>query len=297
MNNLTIPKGKIDVVIDTAIAVGYYMECDEQFAIGYMLKDETFDIKAFYLEVISGDFEHWYNCRRTGVTDLLDATNRKDLYPVIKKGGTRRLDPVNPERSEAAVDLIERAKGYTKENPLYVFAIGPLTNVGTALLLDPSISEKIVVVWVGGHNFDYPDTDEYNLKCDVNGTNAVFESDVPLILVPCMGVSSKLVVTTDECVEALEGKNALGDYIIDYLHKMAPEAETFKNMKRIIWDGVAPALFLQKEQELVQYEITHRPTVSEDKHWVFNDASKKIIYVKDIDAEKLKKHMLDTISK
>lgn len=295
MNNLTIPKGKIDVVIDTAIAVGYYMECDEQFAIGYMLNEEKFDIKAFYLDLTAD--EHWYSCRYNAVKDLLDATGNSDKYSLIKRGGNRRLDINNPEKSEPVLDLIERAKNYTKENPLYVFAIGTMTNIGTALLLDPSISEKIVVVWVGGHSFDHVDTDEYNLKSDLAASKVMLESDTPLILVPCMGVSSKLLVSTDECVKALEGKNALGDYIIDYLHKMAPDAYKFKNMKRIIWDGVAPALFLQNDMELVQYEIADRPTVSDDKHWVFNDESKKILYAYDIDVEKLKKHMLDTISK
>lgn len=295
MNNLTLPKGKIDVVIDTAIAVGYYMECDEQFAIGYMLKDDMFNIKAFYLDVNKD--EHWYQCRSNAVKDLLDATDKKDMYPLIKRGGTRQLDVNNPEKSEPVMDLIERAKGYTKENPLYVFAIGPATNIGTALLLDPSISEKIVVLWVGGHSFDHEDTNEYNLQKDFAASKVLMESDTPLILVPCMGVSSKLIVTTDECVEAFEGKDALSEYILDYLHKMAPDAERFKAMKRIIWDGVAPALFLQKEQELVKYRVENRPIISEDKHWVFENENKKILYAYDIDVEKLKKHMFDTISK
>ena len=291
MHNLKLPKGKIDVVIDTAIAVGYYMECDEQFAIGYMLNEEKFNIKAFYLDLTQND--HWYSCRYNAVKDLLIATDNEDKCSLIKKGGNRRLDISNPEKSESVLDLIERAKKYSKENPLYVFAIGTMTNIGTALLLDPSIAENIVFMWVGGHSFDHYDTDEYNLKSDFAAAKIVLESDVPLILVPCMGVSSKLVVSTDECVEALDGKNALGDYIIDYLHKMAPNEENFKAMKRIIWDGVGPALFLQNEQELVQYEIADRPTVSDDKHWVFKNDGRKIIYAKDINAEKLKEHMFE----
>ena len=124
----------------------------------------------------------------------------------------------------------------------------------------------------------------------------MLESDVPLILVPCMGVSSKLTVSTKECVEALSGKSKIGDYIIDYLHKMAPIQENFDRMVRIIWDGVGPALFLQEEQELVSYEICERPLVSEDKHWMFSGTDKKILYAKDIDPEKTKAHMLKALS-
>ena len=295
MNNLKLPKGKFDVVVDTAIAVGYYMECDEQFAIGYMLKEDVFDIKAFYLDLTAD--EHWYGCRYNAVKDLLDVTGNSDKYSLIKRGGNRRLDVNNPERSESALDLVQRAKNYSEENPLYVFAIGTMTNIATALLIDPSISKNIVIVWVGGHSFEYEDTNEYNLKSDFAASKIVLESSAPLILIPCMGVASKLLVTTDECVEAFDGKDALCEYILDYLHKMAPDAYKFKNMKRIIWDGLAPALFLQENQELVKYRVENRPTVSEDMHWVFNNESKKILYAYDIDVEKLKKHMLDTNSK
>lgn len=293
MNSIKIPKEKIDVVVDTAIATGYYMECDEQFAIGYLLRKENFDIKAFYLELTQD--EHWLDCRKRGVTDLLDATDKKDMYNIITKGGTRRLDINNPEKSEPAIDLINRAKNYTTENPLYVFAIGPLTNIGTALTIDPTIEDKIVVVWVGGHSFDHPDTAEYNLICDLDATNVVFNSNVPLILIPCRGVSEKLVVKAKDFEDTCSGRNQLCDYIIDYLHKMAPEQEQFNNLNRIIWDGVIGPLFTQKEQELVQYEICDRPYVTEDKHWAFRDDCRKIIYVKDIDADKVRDDMINSL--
>lgn len=293
MTNLTIPKGKIDVVIDTAIAVGYYMECDEQFAIGYMLKQDKFDIKAFYLELTVDD--HWLSCRRTGVTDLLDATGRKDLYSVITKGGTRRLELGNPEKSEPALDLIERSKNYSAQKPLYVFAIGPLTNVGTALTLDPTLAQRIVVVWVGGHSFDSPDTAEYNLICDLEASNTVLKSDTPLILIPCKGVSEKLKVGAVEFEKNCLGRNELCNYISDYLHKMAPEQKKFDKMVRIIWDGVAGPLFTQKEQELVQYKICDRPYITEDKRWAFVNDGRKIIYVYDIDPERVKEDMLKAL--
>ena len=45
--------------------------------------------------------------------------------------------------------MIEKAMSSPSEDPLYVVAIGAITNVASALLLAPEIVHKIVVVWLG----------------------------------------------------------------------------------------------------------------------------------------------------
>ena len=56
LKNLEIPKGKIDVVLDTDA----YNEVDDQFAIAYMLKHEDkFNVKALYAAP-------FFNARSTG---------------------------------------------------------------------------------------------------------------------------------------------------------------------------------------------------------------------------------------
>ena len=50
--------------------------------------------------------------------------------------------------SEAARDLIRRA--LSGDEPLYVAAIGAPTNIASAIMMEPEIIRKIVVVWLGG---------------------------------------------------------------------------------------------------------------------------------------------------
>ena len=38
-----------------------------------------------------------------------------------------------------------------REAPLYVVAIGAVTNVISAILMAPEIMERIVVIWLGAH--------------------------------------------------------------------------------------------------------------------------------------------------
>ena len=42
------------------------------------------------------------------------------------------------------------------------------------------------MVWLGGHVFNWPDTNEFNLKQDIGGAQVLFDSGAPVVLVPCM---------------------------------------------------------------------------------------------------------------
>ena len=74
-----------------------------------------------------------------------------DCADKVYRGSNRYLDSYDqPVESAAAAHLVEAALTASAESPLYVLAIGALTNVASALLLAPEISERIVVVWDGG---------------------------------------------------------------------------------------------------------------------------------------------------
>ena len=84
-------------------------------------------------------------------------------------------------RSDTAADLIERASASDAADPLYVVAIGAITNVSAAILLEPSIIEKIVVVWLGGTDTARGSAREFNLGQDLLGSQTLFDCGVPLV--------------------------------------------------------------------------------------------------------------------
>ena len=64
-------------------------------------------------------------------------------------------------------DLIRRAVAAPDDDLFYVVAIGAITNdVAAALLLEPDLVRKIVVVWLGGNTHHQPSTMEFNLMQD-----------------------------------------------------------------------------------------------------------------------------------
>jgi hypothetical protein len=139
-------------------------------------------------------------------------------------------DDEKPIESAAARDLVKRAM--EGEGPLYVLAIGAITNVASAILMEPKILDKIVVVWLGGQPVHFKSALEFNLMQDVKASQLIFDSGVPLVLIPCMTVASHLTVTREEMEGRLIGKSKIGTYlgkiVTDNFHDEAiPQSDRF----------------------------------------------------------------------
>ena len=183
IRSLEKPKGRVDVVIDTDT----YNEIDDQYALSYLIKsDEKLDLKAIYAVP-------FFNEKSTGPADgmeksyreimnVLTLLEREDLKEHVYRGSTEYLpSETEPVISDAAKDLAKRAMDYTEEHPLYVVAIAAITNVASALLLNPDIKNRIVLIWLGGNATNWPDNKEFNLYQDVAGARIVFGCGVPLV--------------------------------------------------------------------------------------------------------------------
>jgi inosine-uridine nucleoside N-ribohydrolase len=81
--------------------------------------------------------------------------------------------------------------------------------------MEPKIREKIVVVWLGGQPLSFPSAREFNLLQDIPAAQILFDSGVPLVLIPCMQVASHLTVTAEEMKNRLWGKSEVGTYLAD----------------------------------------------------------------------------------
>ena len=157
LKNLSVPKGKIDVALDTDT----YNEIDDQFALAYLLSSkEKLNTKAIYAAP-------FFNARSNGPEEGMEKSYAeiknilslmKENVEVFKGSKSYLADENTPVESDAADDLIKRAKSYSAEKPLYVVAIGAITNIASALIKAPEIAENIVIVWLGGHARHFHDT-------------------------------------------------------------------------------------------------------------------------------------------
>ena len=243
LRRLERPEGRIRAVLDTDA----YNEIDDQFALAYMLqKTEIFDIQAltaapFHNEKSSGPGEGMRLSHRE-ILHILKLMDREELRDMVFEGSDAYLpSETAPVESRAARELIRLAAD--PDDLLYIIAIGAITNVASALLLDPSLAERCVVVWLGGHGWHWPNTEEFNMRQDVAAARVVFGSGAPVVQFPCMGVVSELRTTGPELEHWLRGKNALCDYLVAHTNDEVSGYAGGTAWSRVIWDVSAVAWF------------------------------------------------------
>ncbi len=185
MKNLSVPQGKIDVVLDTDA----YNEIDDQFAISYMLKyHEKFNIKGIcaapFYNANSSSPEDGMEKSYDEILKLLDLSENEHLKQKVYKGSKEYLnDEKTPVESPAADFMAESANGYSPENPLYIVVIGAITNVASAILKNPKMTENCIIVWLGGHGVHVPHgASEFNMKQDIAAARIVFGCGVTVWL-------------------------------------------------------------------------------------------------------------------
>ena len=158
----------------------------------------------------------------------------------VYRGSTLPLrDEYTPVESEAAQKIVEMSQNYSEEKPLYIVAIGAITNVASAILLDPSIINRIVVVWLGANAHHYPNNSEFNLNGDVAAARAVMKSKVPFVSLPCVGVVSAFTTSEPELRHWLSGKSTLCDYLVENTVSAAEKYAKGRPWTRVIWDVCA----------------------------------------------------------
>ncbi|MDE2950451.1 MAG: nucleoside hydrolase [Chloroflexota bacterium] len=263
ISRLGAPAGKVRMVLDTDT----YNEIDDQFALVYaLLSPERLSVEAIYAAP-------FHNSRSTGPGDGMEKSYEEILRLLdflgrsadgfVFRGSTEYLGGEQQPQDNAAVrDLIDKALASPADDPLYVVAIGAITNVASALLLAPEIIEKIVVVWLGGHHLNWPHTREFNLAQDVPAAQVVLDSGVPLVLVPCMGVTSHLLTTLPELRATIGGSNPVGDYFCQIFKEYRPDSF---GASSVIWDISTIAWLLNSDW--APSNLVHSPVLTDQVTW------------------------------
>ncbi len=254
---LTPPAGPACAVLDTDT----YNEIDDQFALVYaLLSPEAVELEAVYAAP-------FHNNRSDGPADgmtksyeeigrVLDKLGR-DMEGFAFRGSQEWLTSAEtPVPSEAASDLVERAMA-NRDGPLYVLAIGAITNVASALLMEPRLVERIVLVWLAGQPHYWHTAKEFNLAGDLTASRVIFDSGVPLVQFPCTHVTEQLRTTLPELERYVKDRGPLGDYLYETTRDYVGEGVA---RSKVIWDIVAVAYLA--ESGWAPTRLVHAPRVT-----------------------------------
>jgi hypothetical protein len=104
----------------------------------------------------------------------------------VSLGATGKLKSLQePDRSPGVAAIIDEAKRTDSNLPLYVAVGGGLTEVASALLLEPEIASKFTLIWIGGAPYSTGGHGEYNFEIDPLAAQHIFnDTDVPIWQVP-----------------------------------------------------------------------------------------------------------------
>jgi hypothetical protein len=254
------PAGVVRAVVDTDT----YNEIDDQFAVVYaLLSPGRIRAEALYAAP-------FHNERSTGPADgmlksydelhrLLDRLPRHRA--AVHRGARTWLSaPDQPVPSPAATDLVERAS--TAGEPLFVVALGAPTNVASALLMEPGIADRIVVVWLGGNPRYWHRAVEFNVEQDMHASHVLLDSGVPLVHVPCRNVTEHLRTTQAEVDRFVRGYGAIGDYLADIY---AGHFSDHFARSKVLWDVGAVAWLVNPDW--VPTAVVHSPLLTSAGTW------------------------------
>ena len=298
LKNLQVPEGCVDVVLDTDA----FNEVDDQYAIAYLLgSKEKLNTVAIYAAPFTNSkskgpqegMEKSYH----EIFKILELLGEEEMKKNVFKGSESYL-PSETEAvvSPAALDLCERAEKYSPENPLYVVALGAITNVASALVLKPEIKENIVVVWLGGHGHNFPKTDEFNMRQDIAGVRVVMGCGVPFVRLPCKGVVSAFRISRPELEEWLLGKSELADYLTTITIREAQRYTDSEIWTRVIWDVTAVAWLLNDGERFMNGEIKKTPIVEYDSTYVEDEKGHLMNYIYYVSRDTLMRDFIKKIA-
>ncbi|MDG4828764.1 nucleoside hydrolase [Solwaraspora sp. WMMD1047] len=238
------PTRRRRVIIDTDAK----NEADDQYAIVHALLSPSLDVRG----LVAAHFGTRRTTRsmaesREEIDHLLDLMDLRETVTVANGAPTPIPDEQTPEDSDGARLIVAESRLASPADPLYVAFLGPLTDMASAILLDPDIVHRpVVVIWIGGVGYGgvetYPGV-EFNLGNDIPAANVVFDSGITLWQVPS-NVYAQVSVSYAELEERIGGTSPLADYLIRQLVEWNETYHPAPIESRSLGDSPAVSLML-----------------------------------------------------
>lgn len=144
-------------------------------------------------------------------------------------------EPTIPLQAQHGVDYIIDTLMAAEPGTITLCTLGPLTNIGMALIKQPAIAERIAeIVMMGGAYFEVGNITpaaEFNIYVDPEAADVVMRSGVPITMLP-LDVTHQIQSTPERLAAIL----ALGNNSGRAVHAMLTFSETF-DLNKYGWSG------------------------------------------------------------
>lgn len=248
-------------------------EADDQYAIVHAMLTPTFEIHGLVAA-------HFGAHRST--TSMQDSRDEIDLLlRMLGMTGSVRVengaplalpDERTPVDSPGARLIVEEAMR-DDSRPLHVAFLGPLTDMASALLLEPRIAERDVrVVWIGGGG--YPSGGrEFNLSNDIAAARVVFESRLEVWQIP-KSAYELMAVSYAELDRKVAPLGELGDYLVRQLKQWNATYVDRPIEHRSLGDS--PAVGVVMYPNCGRWQLRPAPRIADDMSYVHSESGREI---------------------
>lgn len=204
----------LDLVLDSDTG----NETDDQFAVAYaLMRPDRFRVHA----LTSAPFLHYRVLTATEGEFCSHLEQKRILhyFPKCKaalwRGSPCFLAEANAKTAaplpEGVKRLLELSQRFSRQKPLFYVGLATLTDLALALQTDPTLVERVVLVWLGGQEY-HRSPEEFNLLQDVDAAQIVLNSSIRQIIFPCAGVADTLRLTHQEARKLLANRS-IGDFL------------------------------------------------------------------------------------
>ncbi len=205
---------------------------------------------------------------------------------------------ITPSISEAAENIVRIVN--EADDVVYIAVLGCCTNVASALLLDPSIADKAVIILLGSQKSETEPANGANIAQDRNAARVIFECGVPVVFHPAVecGYIPRVATNVEFAYYFEEKCGDIGRYL--YKNFIEPHAAPLDECEccnitlRPVFD--IAAISFVRNADSVWTKI--KPALSIDKNggWVDLNTDRKMIYVDGFERDRIMSDFFNTIS-
>ncbi len=263
-------------------------EADDQYAIVHHLLTPKFIVKG----IVAGHFDLSQKMYKSGKTasasleevqKLLKLMDAEEI-PAYLGAETPMADENTPVDSAGARFIIEEALR-DDPHPLFIACQGAVTDLASALLIEPKIASRLTAVWIGGGAY-LSGGFEFNAAQDIAAANVLMNSKMPLWQIPS-NVYREMSVTLSELQLNVEPCGAIGKYLFEQMLEInedAAEIPFWPNGESWgLGDSPTVGIFLDDPNNPDYYDEIEAPRIDEkDLSYHFDGKNRKIRVYKKI---------------
>lgn len=290
--NTDLVKPRLRVIIDN----DFSGDPDGLFALAHLLLSPSVEVRAIIGSHLKPDdgfdrSETQADNAAKKAAELLALMKMDGKIPVIGGSNKGMSNDSTAVKSRGADLIIHEAMRTDTKLPLYVLCGAGLTEIASAALTNPEISNKLTLIWIGGPEYNdlaLPppgySTLEYNLNIDVAAARAVFNhTQLPVWQVP-RNAYRQALVSYSQLRLKVGTQGVLGRYLMGMLESLMavlnkvdyPLGETY-----ILGDS--PLVLLTALQSSFEpdpsssvYVVKAAPTINAQGLYEYNPAGRNI---------------------